>query len=140
MVTTDGAPLETHFDLMFTLVPVVLVLLAIFSAARMYKTDNDSSDRVAASFGNFYKAASKKFYVDEIYLFITRKVIFHLIGRPAAWIDRNIIDAFVNGVANATASVSAFIKGLQSGKVQTYALYFFSGIAGLAILFIYLWK
>jgi NADH-quinone oxidoreductase subunit L len=140
MVTSDGAPLETHFDLMFTLVPVVLVLLAILSAARMYKKENGSADKLAASFGNFYKAATKKFYVDEIYLFITRKIIFKLIGRPAAWIDRNIIDAFVNGVATTTASISAYIKGLQSGKVQTYALYFFSGIAGLAVLFIYLWK
>lgn len=140
MVTTDGAPLETHMDIVFTLVPVVLVLLAILSAARIYKKENGAAERLAATFGNFYKAAVKKFYVDEIYLFITRKVIFNLIGRPAAWIDRNIIDAFVNGVAEATASLSAHIKGLQSGKVQAYTLYFFSGIAGLAILFIYLWK
>ncbi|MDH7460530.1 NADH-quinone oxidoreductase subunit L [Chitinophagaceae bacterium 26-R-25] len=140
MVTTDGAPLETHMDILFSLVPIVLVLLAIFAAARIYKKENGSADKLAATFGSFYKAATKKFYVDEIYLFITRKVIFNLIGRPAAWIDKNIIDAFVNGVAATTRSVSGYIKGLQSGKVQTYALYFFSGIAGLAVLFIYLWK
>jgi hypothetical protein len=36
--------------------------------------------------------------------------------------------------------ISALIKGLQSGKVQNYAMYFFGGIAGLAVLFICLWK
>ncbi|MEX6688331.1 NADH-quinone oxidoreductase subunit L [Danxiaibacter flavus] len=140
MVTSDGVPLETHMDVLFSLVPIVLVLFAIFFAARMYKKENGSAGKMAVAFGSFYKAATKKFYVDEIYLFITRKVIFNLIGRPAAWIDRNIIDAFVNGVAATTARISGLIKGLQSGKVQTYALYFFSGIAGLAVLFIYLWK
>lgn len=140
MVTSDGVPLETHMDVLFSLVPIVLVSLAIFFAARMYKKENEWASKVAAVFGNFYRAATKKFYVDEVYLFITHKVIFNLIGRPAAWIDRNVIDGFVNGVAGTVASISVFIKGLQSGKVQTYALYFFTGIAGLAVLFIYFWK
>jgi NADH-quinone oxidoreductase subunit L len=39
-----------------------------------------------------YKTAYRKFYIDEIYLFITKKIIFNLVGRPAAWIDRNIVD------------------------------------------------
>ncbi len=140
LVTTDGAPLETHMDLLFSLVPIALVLIAIFIAARMYKKENGSADKMATAFGNFYKAATKKFYIDEIYLFITQKIIFNLIGKPAAWIDRNIIDGLVNGVAATTASVSGLIKGWQSGKLQTYALYFFSGIVGLAIIFIYFWK
>ena len=33
-----------------------------------------------------------------------------------------------------------FIKGIQSGKVQNYAIYFFGGIIALAVVFIYLWK
>jgi NADH-quinone oxidoreductase subunit L len=46
----------------------------------------------------------------------------------------------MNGLAFSTAGVSGAIKGLQSGKLQSYTLYFFGGIAGLAIIFIYLWK
>jgi NADH-quinone oxidoreductase subunit L len=64
-----------------------------------------------------------------------------LIGRPAAWIDRNIVDGLMNLLAalTVTARMSAGIKGFQSGKVQDYALYFFTGIAGLAVLFIYIY-
>jgi hypothetical protein len=29
---------------------------------------------------------------------------------------------------------------MQSGKVQNYTLYFFAGIAGLAVMVIYFWK
>ena len=59
---------------------------------------------------------------------------------PAKWIDRNIVDGFMNGLGHVTATTSNLIKGVQSGKVQNYALYFFGGVAGLAVLFVYLWK
>jgi NADH-quinone oxidoreductase subunit L len=140
LVTSDGAPLETHMNLLFSIAPVALVLIAIAIAAGLYKKENETPARIAAAFGGFYKAVVRKFYIDEIYLFITRKIIFNLIGRPAAWIDKNIVDGFMNGLAYITATTSNMIKGIQSGRVQNYALYFFSGIAGLAILFIYLWK
>jgi NADH-quinone oxidoreductase subunit L len=87
-----------------------------------------------------YRAAYKKFYVDELYLFITRKIIFNLVGRPTAWIDKNIVDGMMNGIAYTTATISGFIKGIQSGKVQSYAIYFFAGIVALTIVFLYLWK
>jgi NADH-quinone oxidoreductase subunit L len=83
--------------------------------------------------------AYHKFYIDEVYSFITKKIIFNFIGRPAAWIDRNIVDGLMNGFATVTARISAGIKGFQSGKVQDYVLYFFAGIAGLAVLFIYIY-
>ncbi len=139
-VTADGAALETHIDIMFSLAPVGLTILAIILAASLYKKENDAPARIADSFGGFYRAASRKFYIDELYLFITKKIIFPLVGQPIAWIDRNIVDGFMNLLATLTAGISALIKGIQSGKVQSYALYFFGGIAALAIVFIYLWK
>ena len=114
--------------------------IAILLAAWLYKKENNRPQKMANALGGFYKAASRKFYIDEVYQFITKKIIFNLVGRPAAWIDRNVVDGMMNGLAYVTASTSNLIKGVQSGKVQNYALYFFAGIAGLAILFIYLWK
>ena len=95
---------------------------------------------MASAFAGFYKAAYRKFYIDEIYLFITKKIIFNFVGRPAAWFDKNIVDGLMNGIAAATGKISYLIKGVQSGKVQNYALYFFGGIVTLAIFFIYLFK
>jgi NADH-quinone oxidoreductase subunit L len=43
-------------------------------------------------------------------------------------------------MAKITAGVSENVKGLQSGKIQNYALVFFGGIAALTILVIYIWK
>ena len=140
LVTSDGKALETHIDIVFSIAPVVLSVLAILLAARFYKNQNGRSDKMAAAFGGLYTAAYKKFYVDEVYIFITKKIVFPFIGQPIAWADRNIVDGFMLLLAKITANISESIKGLQSGKVQNYALYFFGGVAALSILFIYIWK
>ena len=139
-VSSDRTALESHFDPMFSIAPVAFGVFGILLAMWMYKKESSKAEKISQSLGGLYKAAYKKFYIDEIYLFITQKIIFNLIGRPAAWIDRNIVDGLMNGIANTTASVSGFIKGIQSGKVQNYAIYFFGGIVALAVVFLYLWK
>jgi NADH-quinone oxidoreductase subunit L len=139
-VSSDGTRLETAFHLQFSIAPVALGLAGIFIAMWMYKTANNKPEKMAASLSGLYKAAYHKFYIDEIYIFITQKIIFNLIGRPAAWIDKNIVDGMVNATGNGTKEISEIIKGLQSGKVQQYAIYFLVSIIGLALLFIYVWK
>jgi len=106
----------------------------------LYKKQNRKPQKLAASLNGLYKAAYHKFYIDEIYLFITKKVLFNLVGRPAAWFDRNIVDGMVNLAGSTTQAVSEGIKKIQSGKVQQYALYFLAGVIVLAALFIYVWK
>ncbi len=139
-VSTDGTRLEAEFDLQFSIAPVILGLAGIFIAMWMYKKQNNKPDRFAASLSGLYKAAYHKFYIDEIYLFITKKIIFNLIGRPAAWFDKNVVDGMVNATGNGTKDISEVIRGFQSGKVQQYAIYFLVSVIGLALLFIYWWK
>jgi NADH-quinone oxidoreductase subunit L len=140
LVSSDSKILETPFHFNFSIAPVAFSLTGILLALWMYKNESAKAQSVSVSLGGLYKAAYRKFYIDEIYLFITKNIIFNLIGRPAAWIDRNIVDGMMNGIANSTASISGFIKEIQSGKVQSYALYFFGGIVALAMVFLYWWK
>lgn len=139
-VSSDGKPLETHLHLLFSIAPVAVAALGIGLATYLYKNESDKPAAIAHTMGAVYKTAYRKFYIDELYLFITKKIIFNFIARPAAWIDKHIVDGTMNGLASVTGSFSALIKGWQSGKVQHYVLYFFGGIAVLAVLFIYLWK
>jgi NADH-quinone oxidoreductase subunit L len=139
-ITADGSPLETNTDIRFSAAPVLLAIAGIAVAAWLYKRKNDRPEKIAASLSGLYRAAYRKFYIDEVYIFLTKKIIFNGIGRPAAWIDRNIVDGLMNEIASGTAKTARIIKGIQSGKVQNYALYFFAGIAGLTIMVIYFWK
>ena len=136
-VSSDGKPLESHFHLAFSVAPVALGIAGIVLAWVLYKKQNTIPDKLAASFGSLYKSAYNKFYIDEIYLFVTKKVLFNLIGRPAAWFDKNIVDGMVNLTGNTTVFISEKIKKFQSGKVQLYAIAFLAGVIVLAVLFIY---
>lgn len=140
LVTSDGKFLLIEMNPVFSIAPVILAVLGILLARRMYQKQNEMPQKVSSSFGGLYSAAYKKFYIDEIYLFITKKIIFNLIGRPAAWFDKNVVDGCMNMFASVTAGISEMIKGLQSGKVQNYAIYFFAGVIGFALLFIYVIK
>jgi len=138
-VTYDGRPEEPHAVGAFAIAPVALALLGMLLAGFLYRKESNRPAKAAAAFGALYTFAYHKFYIDEVYSFVTKKIIFNFIGRPAAWIDRNIVDGFMDLLAAVTAWMSARIKGFQSGKVQDYALYFFAGIAALAVLFIYIY-
>ena len=137
-VSADGKALESTFHIEFAIAPVAVGLAGIFTAMWFYKKQNNKPDKLAASLNGVYKAAYHKFYIDEIYLFITKKILFNLIGRPAVWFDRNIVDGMVNLTGTATQDISERIKKVQSGKVQQYAIYFLAGVIGLAVLFIYI--
>lgn len=139
-VSSDGNPLESHFHLQFSILPVALGLAGILAAMWLYIKQSERPGKLTASIYGLYKTAYNKFYIDEIYMFITKKVLFNLIGRPAAWFDKNIVDGLVNLAGKTTQAISEDIKKLQSGKVQQYAIYFLAGIIGLAVLFIYIWK
>ena len=139
-ISSDGKGFESKLDLTFSIVPVALAIAGILLAWNLYSKQNDRPQKLSVALGGLYKTVYKKFYIDEVYLFITKKIIFNLVARPAAWIDRNIVDGAINGIAWTTGKISGLIKAVQSGKVQSYALYFFGGIIFMVIIFLYLWK
>jgi NADH-quinone oxidoreductase subunit L len=136
-VSADGSVILLPIHPAFTLAPVMLSIAGILLATYIYKRKSGKPKELVTSLRGFYLLAYNKFYFDEIYLFITKKIIFNLVGRPAAWIDRNIVDGLVNATGNSTRSLSEKIKWVQSGRVQQYALYFLIGIFLLALFFIY---
>ena len=86
-----------------------------------------------------YNWSYHKFYIDEVYLFVTKKIIFNNIARPVAWFDRHIVDGTMNGIAWVTNAISVQIKGFQSGQIQKYGYVFISGVIILAFVFVYYW-
>ncbi len=139
-VSADGKHMHSELHLTFSIAPVSLALIGIFTALWMYKNETGKSAKLAASLSGFYKAAYHKFYIDEIYIFITQKIIFNFIAKPAAWFDKNVVDGLVNATGSGTGLVSEKIKSLQSGKLQQYALWFLAGIIIIVIMAIKLWQ
>lgn len=140
LVTSDGRIFDSEIELMIAIPSVLIGLLGIGIAYIMYRKESSIPDKLAATFKYSYKWAYNKFYMDELYLFVTKKIIFRYISEPVAWFDRHIVDGIMNAIATVTQSVSFRIRGFQSGQIQKYAFVFVTGAIMLAILFIYLWK
>jgi len=138
-VSADKAGFEAHLNIPLALIATAVGLTGIALAWVFYKKENNLASKFADSFGVFYKWTYNKFYIDEIYLFVTKNIIFNSIAAPIAWFDKKVVDATMEGIGNKTVVISNKIKGIQSGKVQDYAFSFVAGIVILAIVFIYLW-
>ena len=137
-ISSDGFPLDSHIDWSFSALPVGLSLLGIFLAVFLFRKESDKAEKWANSLGIFFKAASNKFYIDEIYQFITKKIIFSLIAKPLAWIDKNIVDGLMNTLGRLTEVLSVSTSGAQSGKIQSYAAWMLGGALGVILLLSYL--
>jgi NADH-quinone oxidoreductase subunit L len=140
LVTSDGKGFETELELIVAIPSVLVGLLGIGIAFIMYRKESAIPDKLATTFRYSYKWAYNKFYMDEVYLFVTKKIIFRYISAPVAWFDRHVVDATMNAIASVTQGVSFRIREFQSGQLQKYAFVFVTGAVMLAILFIYLWK
>ena len=139
LVTTDGKPFEAHIDWGVAISSVLIGLAGIGLATVMYRKQNGLPDKFAASLQHLYKWSYNKFYIDEIYLFVTKKIIFRYISVPVAWFDRHVVDGTMNGIAWTTQFISNEIKGMQSGQLQKHAFVFVSGAVLLIVIFVYLW-
>jgi NADH-quinone oxidoreductase subunit L len=137
-VTSDGVPYKFDMVDWKIAIPSILIAVAGISFAWvMYKHETALPGKLKLTFKTGYKWAYHKFYMDELYLFVTKRIIFRHISEPVAWFDRHVVDATMNAIANVTQSVSFRIRGLQSGQLQKYAFVFVSGVIGLALVFIY---
>ena len=138
-ISPDRLGFEAHLNYPLALIATAVGVIGVLLAWIFYKNENSLADRFAITFGPFYKWAYHKFYIDEIYLFITKKILFKRVSAPIAKFDKKYVDGTMVGIGNKTMITSEKIKRLQSGKVQDYAFAFISGAVILALVFIYIW-
>lgn len=135
MIAPDRIGFDMHIDWTVAGISTLLSILGIGVAFAMYAKKNEMPDKITNIFGQFYTWIYNKFYFDELWLFVTRKIIFNCISRPIAWFDRHIIDGFMDSLAYVTQAASEQIKGLQSGRLQQYAAVYLLGALILVVGF-----
>ena len=135
LVTSDGQGFKTYIHWNIAVISVLFGIVGIAIAFIFYKKESDYPDKVASSLSGLYKGAYNKFYLDEVYIFITKKIIFNIFSKSIAWFDRHIIDATIDLIATIINFISEKIKTVQSGQLQQYAFLF---MLGTLLLFVYL--
>ncbi|MBP8850373.1 MAG: NADH-quinone oxidoreductase subunit L [Breznakibacter sp.] len=138
LVTSDMKPFHAEMHYSIAVPSVLIGLLGILIAYLLYKKPSLRPAAIAKSLGGVYTTVYNKFYIDEIYLFVTKRILFNYISRPVAWFDRHVIDRTMDLIAESTQGVSSLIKDLQSGQLQQYAFTFVAGAIGLLLVVLYL--
>lgn len=133
-ISSDNKPFEMHIDMVVASLSVVAAIVGIVVAYTMYFKDSDKPAAVAARLKGLYTASLNKFYLDEVWMFITKKVIFNCVSRPIAWFDRHVIDGTMDNIANVTQKASHRVRGLQSGQMQRYVAFLVAGTIVITIL------
>jgi len=111
--------------------------------------------------GPAYTLVANKYYLDDIYwkgvvrpvrdevsagvYWTNQNILDGVVNGAAAvtrafsrlinWIDVKIIDGIVNGIANIAGFTGGLLRYIQSGNVQRYAAFLFTGVVVLAIVF-----
>lgn len=133
-VTADRSEYIIHIDWTIAGISLAVAISGILLATLLYRKPSNVPGKVANGLGGLYKATFKRFYVDEIYMFVTKKIIFNLVSKPIAWFDRHIVDGTMNGMATVTDKTAKSVRGLQSGEVQWYAIVFLIGTLLITVL------
>lgn len=134
LVSSDGTAYAIHIDRGVAGVSLCVAAAAIALATWMYLRERQTvADALATRFRGLHKAAYHRFYIDEVYQFVTHRVIFACISAPVAWFDRHVVDGLMNLVARVTNGAAYVIRDMQSGSVQRYCIWFLGGALGLTI-------
>ena len=126
-VTASGLSYTIHLNWAVAGTSICIAIIGIALATWLYMKPNDKPARMAESMSSLHRWAYHRFYIDEVYMFSTHKIIFRHICMPIAWFDRHVVDGTMNLMATITQSASYHIRGLQSGRLQSYAVVFLLG-------------
>ncbi len=128
-VSADGQAYTIHLDWNVAGTSIIIAVASIFLATYMYMGERQpQADALAEKLGKLHRWAYKRFYMDEVYQYITHRIIFAHISKPIAWFDRHIIDGFFNFLAWGANALSFRIRDLQGGSVQAYAYVYLLGL------------
>ncbi len=120
--------LEEIFTNVWTYVAIVLAVVGIFIAYRMYvKRPYVAEDFDQTKKGFLYRLVANRYYFPQLYNQISWKLGYG-VAKGVDIFDRNVIDGTVNGLSNAVVGSGEGLGQAQTGYVRDYAAYVVVGV------------
>lgn len=139
MIYTGPQGIVGHIHWSIALPATIIAVMGILIAYLIYgRQKYGIPQKIMATWPVGYRVLSKKLYFDEVYLFITHKIIFNVFAKAAATFDRKVVDGGVNEVSDQTRNVAWMLTLLQNGQTQWYGLGILVGIVFFICLSIFL--
>ena len=117
-------------------ISIAAALLGIVVAAVFYwpPLQRLSALEFNRRFAWVYDWSHNKGYFDEVYEAVFIRGLVMNAGRAVQWLDKNVVDGFVDGLADGYLVAATYLRRLQGGRVQGYAVGLFAGVMLLALL------
>jgi NADH-quinone oxidoreductase subunit L len=159
----QGGPpeLSRAGELGLMLFSVAIAVLGLWLAYRFYVVHPETSEHLAERWSGVHTLLANKYYVDELYdatvvrgTMGSARGLWKFDGRVvdgavngtgwvtvfSSWIshliDKYVVDGLVNLIGSTTGESSFFVRWMQTGLVQNYALWMLGGV--FAFMSIYL--
>jgi NADH-quinone oxidoreductase subunit L len=116
----------------------LLGLAGIGLAYLMYSRETVSAAAVTRAVEPLYRLPANKYYLDDLYQAFVDNVVIAFSRFLAFVVDQRIIDGAVNGIGYLAVAISATVRQVQTGRVQSYAMAVFAGLAVISFFAIVL--
>ena len=134
-VSASGQAYDIHLDWTVAGTSIVIAVASICLATYIYKGESQPiADRLYKQFPTLHRAAYKRFYQDEIWQYVTHRIIFRCVSTPIAWFDRHVVDGTFNFLAWGANEAGESLRPWQSGDVRQYAVWFLTGTVALTLI------
>jgi NADH-quinone oxidoreductase subunit L len=134
----DAGPHGGPEALAMMAVASLLGLAGIAAAYLLYVRNPGLPERLAQQWQRLYRLSLNKWYVDEAYDLTVVRPTFRLADRLWRSVDVAVIDGAVNGLARGIAWWGWFMRLVQTGQTQHYALGMAAGAALILTLYLIL--
>lgn len=137
IILTKATP-NTTAEYLLMLFSIAIAVAGILLARYYYLKRADAIERVKEKYSKIYNILWNKYYVDEIYDAVIVKPTVKG-SEKLLWkvIDVSLIDGAVNGIAKLIGIVSSYLRKIQVGLTQSYAIYFVAGIIIILAILIF---
>lgn len=135
IVSAAGTAYTVHFAPQVAITSTVIAVISIALATYIYKGEKQPiADKLYKTFPRLHRWAYKRFYMDEVYMFVTHKILFRFVSRPVQWIDEHIINGLIDFSAWGANEAGESLRPWQSGDVRQYAVWFLTGAVALTLV------
>lgn len=120
-------------------ISLTLVAAGIFLAYAIYARKWLRAERLQRLFWPFHLIFSRKYWIDDFYEgILVKRFLGGFLFRGLRAFDEKVIDGLVNGLGSATLHSGRWLRRLQVGELQIYALAMLLGIVVMGVVIVVL--
>jgi NADH-quinone oxidoreductase subunit L len=122
-----------ELNLQMAVLSTILGLAGIGLAYLMYVKRTVPAEAMARRLQPAYTTLKNRYYLDELYEAMIDRGVLAFSRFLAFFVDPRVIDGAVNGSGRLAVRTSTVVRRIQTGRVQSYAMAVFAGLALISV-------